>query len=105
MAVQHDNVAQQADKIIAEMKRIGLWESEPPPGDGYEFEHPHSTDKQFAHWLQYKLIPRVLRTVQVQGDFPTKSRVAAQASVEFSSYQEDTGTLLALLQEFDLLFE
>jgi uncharacterized protein YqcC (DUF446 family) len=105
MTPQHEEVAQQIDKIVAEMKRIGLWESEPSPSESYEFEYPHTANRPFAHWLQYKLIPRVLLTVQNKGDFPAKSRVSAQASIEFSSYDEDTSALLVLLQEFDLLFE
>ncbi|MBN1430188.1 MAG: YqcC family protein [Anaerolineae bacterium] len=105
MASHHQEVAQQIDKIVAEMKRLGLWEQEPKPDDSYEFEHPHDIEKPFAHWLQHKLVPRVLRTIQTQGDFPAKSRVATQASVEFLRYDEDTSTLLALLREFDALFE
>jgi uncharacterized protein YqcC (DUF446 family) len=105
MAPEHQEVAQQIDKIVAEMKRIGLWENEAQPGEVYEFEHPHEVDKPFAHWLQYKLIPRVLRTIQTKGDFPAKSRVATQASVEFSIYDEDTRSLLTLLRELDALFE
>ncbi|MBN1310545.1 MAG: YqcC family protein [Anaerolineae bacterium] len=105
MASTHQEVAQQIEKIVAEMKRIGLWKSETQAGEVYEFEHPHELDKPFAQWLQYKLVPRVLHTIQIRGDFPTKSRVATQASVEFLSYEEDTSKLLSLLRELDALFE
>ena len=105
MMPQHQEVAQQVDEIVAEMKRIGLWEDDPQSGEVYEFEHPSEVDKPFIHWLQYKLIPRVLRTIQTKGDFPTKSRVAKQATIEFSRYDEDTSRLLTLLREFDTLFE
>ena len=105
MAPKHEDVAQKVDQIVAEMKRIGLWEKEPHPSDDYQFEHPHNANKPFAHWLQYKFIPRVLRTIQTKGDFPTRSRVATEAVIEFSGYDEDTSKLLALLREFDTLFE
>lgn len=105
MAPKHQDVAQKAEEIVAEMKRIGLWEKEPHPGEDYQFEHSQDADKPFTHWLQYKFIPRVLRTIQTKGDFPAKSRVATEAVVEFSGYDEDTRRLLALLREFDALFE
>ncbi len=105
MVPKHQDVAHQVEAIVAEMKRIGLWEKEPHPGEDYQFEHPHDADKPFAHWLQYKFIPRVLRTIQANGDFPSRSRVSTEAAIEFSGYDEDTGKLLALLREFDALFE
>jgi uncharacterized protein YqcC (DUF446 family) len=105
MAPKHQDVAQKTEEIVAEMKRIGLWEKEPHPGEDYQFEHPHEAGKAFAHWLQYKFVPRVLRTIQTGGNFPSKSRVTIEAAVEFSGYGEDTNKLLALLQEFDALFE
>lgn len=105
MAPKHQVVAQKIEEIVTEMKRIGLWEKEPHPSEDYQFEHPHEIDRPFAHWLQYRFIPRVLRTIQTGGDFPAKSRVTTEAAVELSSYDEDTSRLLRLLREFDALFE
>lgn len=105
MAPKHQNVATKTEEIVAEMKRIGLWEKEPHPGEDYQFEKSGDVDRPFTHWLQYKFIPRVLRTIQTGGTFPARSRVATEAAVEFSGYDEDTSRLLALLREFDALFE
>lgn len=105
MAPNHQAVAQKVEEIVAEMKRIGLWEKEPRPSEDYQFEHPKDVNKPFVHWLQYKFIPRVLRTIQTKGDFPARSRVATEAAIEFSGYDEDTGKLLALLRGFDALFK
>lgn len=105
MAPKHQDVAQKVDEIVAEMKRIGLWEKEPHPSEDYQFEHPDHTDKPFAHWLQYKFVPRVLRTIQTGGDFPARSRVSTQATIELSAYKGDTDKLFELLREFDALFE
>ncbi len=105
MAPKHQAVAQKTEEIVAEMKRIGLWEKEPHPSEDYRFEQPQDEDRPFVHWLQYKFIPRVLRTVQTKGDFPAKSRVATEAAIEFSGYGQDTHKLITLLREFDALFE
>jgi uncharacterized protein YqcC (DUF446 family) len=105
MAPKHEVVAQKIEEIVTEMKRIGMWEKEPHPSEDYQFEHPQGADQLFAHWLQYKFIPRVLGTIQTKGDFPARSRVATEAAVEFTGCDEDTSKLLALLREFDALFE
>lgn len=90
--------------IEAEMRRIGLWQSEPLPGAAYAFQEPFAMDTMaFPQWLQFVFIPRVKSIVQVRGEFPSSSSVGTQAIREFDGYSEAT-KLVALLCEFDELF-
>jgi uncharacterized protein YqcC (DUF446 family) len=103
----HEVVARKVDEIEAEMRRIGDWQSEPPPPEAFRdmgaFGHQTMA---FEQWLQWVFLPRVREIVAERGDFPGASQVSQQAYKEWRMWGEkpDSERLLELLQEFDGMF-
>lgn len=102
-----DVVASKIAQIEAEMKRIGVWQDQPPAPEQMRFERAFGADKlAFEQWLQFVLVPRVKAIVDGGGQFPTGSEVATQAFREWKMWGDRTNVdaLLELLREFDALF-
>ncbi len=104
-----DTVASKLAEIEAEMKRVGLWQSEPMAAEKYEFNQAFAMDTMtFTQWLQFVFIPRVKEIISAGGEFPRKSEVGAQAFREFVAYpsagEVETEQLLELLNGFDAMF-
>jgi uncharacterized protein YqcC (DUF446 family) len=97
-------VERHLDAIEAEMKRAGLWQSEPLPEDAYQFRQAFAMDTMaFSQWLQFIFVPRVRQIIGTGEAFPSTSMVGAQAVREFDTVPE-AGELVRLLSEFDALF-
>lgn len=93
-----------ADAVEGEMRRIGMWQTEPPPEDAYSFKMAFAMDTMaFSQWLQFIFLPRVREIIEEGGAFPASSSVAAQAAREFDGVPEASG-LVELLAAFDALF-
>ncbi len=101
----YETVQQKIDAIEAEMKSAGMWSSEPPPPEAFDFHQAFAMDTMpFAHWLQFIFIPRVREIIAAQGDFPSSSQVGTQAIREFDGIYEASG-LVSLLSNFDYFIE
>ena len=97
-------VEAKVDAIEAEMKRRGLWQSNPLTPEQYEFQQAFALDTMaFSQWLQFIFIPRVRNIIQTRDEFPSSSSVGAQAVREFDWYDE-ASKLTSMLSEFDALF-
>ena len=97
-------VAEAIDRVEGELKRIGYWRDEPLPPEMYQFTQAFAMDTMpFSSWLQFILVPRVRSIIEVGGDFPATSMVAAQAVREFDGVAEADG-LINALSDFDALF-
>jgi uncharacterized protein YqcC (DUF446 family) len=102
--LQPQDVARHADRIEAEMRSIGFWQSEPLRPEQLLFKQAFALDTMaFSQWLQFVFLPRVREAVAT-GDFPSSSAVGAQAVREFDTVPE-ADRLLALLSSFDALIE
>ena len=98
-----DAVAAAADKIEAEMKRIGYWQVEPLNPEQMLFTKAFAMDTMsYAQWLQFVLLPQVRRAIASK-HFPSASNAGAQAVREFDGDPNATG-LVVLLSDFDALF-
>ena len=98
------DVTDAIDRVEAELKRIGYWRNEPLPAEMYQFSQAFAMDTMpFSYWLQFIFIPRVRSIIEVAGEFPTSSMVAAQAVREFDGADE-ASELLSALSDFDALF-
>ena len=87
------------------MRRIGFWQSEPPPPEAFEFRAAFAMDTMaFSQWLQFVFIPRVRSLLENGGQWPPSSHVGAQAVREFDGVNE-ASDLVSLLSEFDALFD
>lgn len=97
-------VARRIADVETEMRRAGVWQSEPLPPDALEFREPWGHDRlSFEQWLQFVLVPRVHEILRGEGEFPPSSVVAAQAVREFDG-NTDAEPLLGVLSRFDDLF-
>ena len=98
------DVTRYLDQIEAEMRRIGMWQAEPPRPEQLKFTKAFAMDTMaFSQWLQFVFIPRV-RAAVAANSFPKGSSVGAQAVREFDG-QPEAEQLLTLLSEFDALFQ
>ena len=105
MPPEHKRVREKLAAIEAEMRRIKLWQSEPPAEAQSNFREAFARDTlAFAQWLQFIFIPRVKSIVEARGEFPSSSSVGTQALREFDGYAE-ADALVSLLCEFDGLFD
>ncbi len=103
MPLKPETVLSQLARIEAELQGMGWWQSKPLQPEQYQFTRAFAMDTMsFSQWLQFIFIPRVKESA-VEGKFPLKSQVAAQAVREFDGYPQAT-RLVALLAEFDELF-
>jgi uncharacterized protein YqcC (DUF446 family) len=99
-------VAKKLDEIEAEMKRIGLWQSDPLPSEKYEFKAAFGADAMsIDQWLQFVFIPRVREIIATDQPFPPSSSVAPKVLREFDASPYDITELHMRLYEFDRLFD
>jgi uncharacterized protein YqcC (DUF446 family) len=97
------DVSRYADRIEAEMRRIGFWQAQPLRPEQLKFKQAFGMDTMtFVQWLQFIFLPRVREAV-AENSFPSGSSVGAQAVREFDGDPE-ADQLITLLSEFDELF-
>jgi len=90
--------------VEAELRRLGLWAGSPPHPEDLVDPGPFGLKTLSPEqWLQFVLLPRVQQVVNEGGEFPTRSSVSVWAARNFDG-DPDAGRLLALLREFDALF-
>ena len=98
-----EKVLQKLGEIETEMKQIGMWQSEPPSPEQYQFHQAFAMDTMsFSQWLQFVFVPKVKEAAKAN-QFPAKSQVSAQAVREFDAFPS-ADRLITLLSEFDALF-
>ena|SRR5690242_3118896 len=103
MTSLQQKVAQYANQIEAEMRRIGMWQTQPLRPEQMAFKQAFAMDTMaFSQWLQFIFLPRVRQAVE-SNSFPRSSSVGAQAVREFDGDPE-ADQLVTLLSEFDALF-
>lgn len=103
----HAVVANKVDEIEAEMRRIGMWQSEPPPPEAFENMGAFGQGTMaFEQWLQWVFLARVRQIIAERGRFPDRSQVADQAYREWKMWGDlpDSERLIDLLREFDGMF-
>ena len=103
MAESHEVAAALMD-IEAELRRMGCWQAEPPTPEALRSEQPFAIDTlNFAQWLQFIFIPRMLFLLDQQQDLPRASGIAPMAEEYFSGLQLPVEGLLTALQTMDAL--
>lgn len=101
----YQQAASYADRIEAELRRIGTWQEQPPPPEAFESRVAFFGDTMAFHqWLQFVLLERIRSTVAEQGNFPQRSQVGVYATRELDG-DPDGGALISLLNEFDDFIE
>jgi uncharacterized protein YqcC (DUF446 family) len=91
------------DGLEAELRRMQLWEVEPPSATQLASTQPFCVDTlAFSQWLQWLLIPRMRRIFAGEGDLPTKSAIWPYAE-DCVEHLDDPHALLLLIERFDRL--
>lgn len=91
-------------EIEAEMRTLGLWEEQSPPGEALASSAPFCFDTlAFTQWVQWMLLPRLVRMVEESQAWPQRSEIAPLAEESFKELTQNTDRLLALMKEFDEL--
>lgn len=97
------DAARYANLIEAEMRHIGLWQSQDLSPEKFASRQAFAMDTMtFGQWLQFIFLPRLREAVD-SGNFPAESNVGTQAVREFDG-QAEAERLVRLLSEFDALF-
>jgi uncharacterized protein YqcC (DUF446 family) len=98
------NAGNYIEQIEQEMRKIGFWQDQPLRPEQMTFKQAFAMDTMtFAQWLQFVFVPRVHQAI-ASNSFPQSSSVGAQAVRELDG-DLDAANLVALLCEFDALFE
>lgn len=102
-----DCVSKVADVVLgieAEMRRLDLWEAEPPPLRALSSPEPFCYDTlRFTQWLQWVLVPRMRHIIECGEALPTQSDIFPLAETVLADIPANTDQLLALVRSFDLL--
>lgn len=102
MAPIHELLAEKADEIEAELRRLGWWNT---PKPDMNFKQAFGMDTMaFAQWLTYVLVPRIREIVATEADPPRSSSVGVQAVRELDGDPE-AEDLKGLLSELDGIIE
>lgn len=107
MAGSSDHVARVADSLIQieiELRRIGVWESSPPPREALQSTQPFGIDRlEFTQWLQFVFISRMKVLIEAGQPLPEVSGMAPMAEEHFSAREESGQSLIEELAKMDRL--
>jgi uncharacterized protein YqcC (DUF446 family) len=96
-------LAHVVDELEAELRRMQLWEREPPSDKELASEQPFCFDTlALSQWLQWMLIPRMREIFAGCGELPAQSEIHPLAEDCFE-HLNDASRLLKLIARFDRL--
>ena len=91
------------DALEAELRRMQLWEPEPPSDTQLASTQPFCFDTlALSQWLQWFLIPRMRHILAGEGSLPSRSAIRPYAEDCFE-HLDDPSALLLLIERFDRL--
>jgi uncharacterized protein YqcC (DUF446 family) len=89
------------DGLEAELRRMRLWEHEPPSARKLASTQPFCVDTlALSQWIQWLLIPRMRAIFAGEGKLPTQSAIHPYAEDCFE-HLDDPTPLLLLIERFD----
>lgn len=107
MARPPDHTARVADSLLQiemELRRIGAWESEPPPEEALQSTEPFAVDSlEFTQWLQFVFVSRMKVLIEKGHPLPRVSGMAPMAEEHFRGRAEPGRGLIRELAEMDRL--
>jgi uncharacterized protein YqcC (DUF446 family) len=102
---KYQQAASYADRIEADLRKLGRWQEEPPPESAFQSRRPFYGDTMaFTQWLQFVLLARIRQVVAERGSFPAHSQVSGYAVREFDTDYE-AQALIPALRDFDQFIE
>jgi len=107
MSASSDIFSDVADRLLsieAEMRRIGVWSSEPPCAEALASTQPFCIDTlEFTEWVQFVFISRMTVLVEQGQALPRVSGMAPMAEEHFRGRDQSGHGLIRVLQEMDQL--
>lgn len=90
-------------QIEAELRRLQLWEQQPPALESLQSSTPFCTDTlNIAQWLQWIFVPRMKMILEQGLPLPQQCDIHSYAEEVCQRITSaDTSRLLSLLREFD----
>ena len=100
--VQQHQLAELLLEIEMEMRRMTLWEREPPPHEALASTMPFCHDLlEFHQWLQWILLPRLATLIEQDMPLPSGSDIHPMAEYCFAELDQDLTRLLTLIGQVD----
>lgn len=98
----YDDVATLLLQLEAELRRLQLWEEQPPPAELLASTEPFCVDTlTLPQWLQFVFLPRMTELVGEARPLPDKCGIAPMAEEYFSGGDYTAGELIKLLVDID----
>ena len=97
-------VADSLLRIEIELRRLGAWESEPPPAEAFRSDKPFCLDTMaFTQWLQFVFLEKMKALVEAGHALPEVSGIAPMAEEHFRGREQSGRELISALEEMDRL--
>ena len=97
-------VADSLLRIEIELRRLGAWESEPPPAEAFRSDKPFCLDTMaFTQWLQFVFVDRMKVLIEGGHRLPEVSGIAPMAEEHFRGRPESGRALIRELEVMDRL--
>ena len=88
--------------LEAELRQLGLWQTEAPSAEALASQEPFCIDTlSFPQWLQFVFIERLTSMIAEESPLPTGSRIVPMAEEYFRSRELPVLALLRVLQALD----
>ncbi|MEL6447555.1 MAG: YqcC family protein [Pseudomonadota bacterium] len=102
MADTRDALRSITESIENELKRLEIWDEEPPSAEALKSQEPFCFDTLgFAQWMQWIFLPRVQEVVENERDMPAQSDVHTYAEEVLKNTDYESEQLLFLIKTFD----
>lgn len=90
------------DDLSVELKRLNLWQREPPAPEAFTSTVPFFTDTMAFHeWLQFVLIPRMTTLIDEGHSLPDKVAIAPMAEEVYRNKRQEMKQLIEIINDFD----
>ncbi|MDY6816229.1 MAG: YqcC family protein [Pseudomonadota bacterium] len=107
MTDEQKKVARVADSLLQieiELRRLEVWESEPPPEEAFRSEKPFCLDTmEFTQWLRFVFMERMKILIENDHPLPELSGIAPMAEEHFRGRPESGQGLVRELEKMDKL--
>jgi uncharacterized protein YqcC (DUF446 family) len=88
--------------IEAELRRLDLWEAEPPSSEALTSTQPFCIDTlTLPQWLQFVFLPTLYHMLEQEQPLPRRCAITPMAEEYFRGAQLPVTGLLAALQQVD----
>jgi uncharacterized protein YqcC (DUF446 family) len=90
--------------IESELRRLALWDAQPPSAEALASPHPFAIDTlTLPQWLQFIFLPTVYRLLDEGAPLPTQCGITPMAEEFFRGSRQPISGLLDALERVDEL--